>query len=86
MQTYRMTYLASVFPGGSICLEAFLPYSTAPLNLMVIGGMWGKDRSCLMLEVAHWPRQCALLQHNFLGQRCVADMEADMGKALNSSS
>jgi hypothetical protein len=50
------------------------------------GGMWEKDPSCLRQEVTQYLRECVEMQHSMLGERCVMDMEGEMGTALVSSS
>jgi hypothetical protein len=50
------------------------------------GGMWDKDPTCLRQEVTLWLKECVEMQHGMLGERCVMDMEGEMGTALISSS
>jgi hypothetical protein len=50
------------------------------------GAIWEKDPSCLRQEVTLWLRECVEMQHGIVGERCVMDMEGEVGTEMVSSS
>jgi hypothetical protein len=46
---------------------------------------WDVDPTLLRLQVVSWLRECAAGQHGILGERCVLDMEEELGRELVTS-